>query len=747
MNDIVISETESDRSSDRHSWDLDADHPLDFENMFQPVSKRRQEKKDKRRKEKIASRMKDHPLTSQERQELIFSSARRTARFDWDAVENLLVSLCKESALPLRLAFIEGETQTQIWNAEVRKHVPNPVSQLPKKYRLYMIKALEQMHRTRLAVSWRDISAALNSADSMIEFLEKGANLPLKEGRGVLGFQSRMTSKEESDNQSRINTMVLGNVKTPITVVDGKIVSHAAEFESNLEPDAKSQKFADWGDLSADHQSQLGQICSDTPKIVRILKKIKQSHDAGVLECLKEEDRLIDVGKPTDNTLAPIHMLEDANQLRRLAKFFDRDATLPVVDKKQLQEAAKKAKEQARLDKERGNAALALDKNSNENGNEEQNKPAGINGEVHSSIGKRKRKSELEAEMKEALKLAARSDKVLELNECIKAHSQYLKIDLTKERGITKSVYRLHLLTRYGSPRVTWNQYVDVAIRDPGSRFQVRKAYHKKRLLLRGAKLRSRFRSWASKLKAHVYVKYGKKIPFLHFIVERGAATRIQNWWRCLSTYWGFLKHRYAFDQCKKVQEAAICIQNMFWRKKGFLELRQKVSNDFVKVWDPESKGTFYVDLTTMGGRMHIPSVTVNCLSEYSEKACFKEQVILRAIRPKELTYKAEKLKHKLLVKQAAAMVQTKYLEPSWRGSILLPEDVHGIIREAIQSSNEKKRKKNHPESEMLPENEKFQVEIITLLCLAGVLYEAVDGGVKFRVEAEHREPIWEADN
>jgi ankyrin repeat protein len=829
--DIAISETESDRSSDRHSWDLDADHPLDFDNIFKPVSQRREEKKAKRRQEKISARMKEHPLTTEERAELIFSSSRRTARFDWDAVEQLLLHTCEEAAVPLRAMLLEGQTDPQIWDVEVRKFVENPVSLLPKRYLLNASRALELMHRTRLAVSWRDIDRAVKYALQMIEALEKGADLPLKEGGGVLGFRKGLVAPPPMGFREEGRRMALPpeatSTKASAEFTDGAAASAAkgndavarAGEAKDAEPDGASyaetasllygedeaaaaflngdretmpkdeegeegrkegtsqnaaattlpvapgsppsaasvpappapRRFANWGDLSADNQSQLGQICSAAPIAARILQKIQQSHRDGLLERLPEDQRFVHIGNPTEDAPAPVHLLADAADIRRLIKYFDRYATLPVADQRELDKAKEQAREQAKLDKERGATALSAaaatattatmttgDKKAGTghgpHGEEKQNGPV-----------RRKKKSEIEAERAEALKLASRGEKVLELAVCLKAHGHYMKANLSKERGITKGVYRLHLATRYGSACVTWNQFVDVAVHDPGSRFQIRKRYHKQRLLRRGARLRSRFRVWATKLKGTMWVKYGQKFKFLHHIVEKCAAVRVQNWWRCLSTYWGFLEQRHAFDQCKKVQEAAIKFQNLYWRNYGAVQIRRRVANDFVKVYDPASKGTFYVDETTMQGRMHLPASAIDVLRTYADKACYTTQVTINAIRPRELTDLAHTLKLEMLVKKAATVVQTQYLESSWRGSFLLPLQLDTLIVEAIEWDNERKIKKNRPEDEILStEDTDIRRDIIALLCAYEVVYPPPEGGVKYRIAAEHRNPIWE---
>ena len=188
-------------------------------------------------------------------------------------------------------------------------------------------------------------------------------------------------------------------------------------------------------------------------------------------------------------------------------------------------------------------------------------------------------------------------------------------------------------------------------------------------------------------------------------------------------------------------------MQNLYWRNYAGVQIRHRVSRDFVKVWDPESKGTFYVDQTTMRGRMHIPTIAVDVLHEYSDKACYTNQVTINAIRPRELTAIAQKLKHELLVQKAATVVQTKYLEPNWRGSFMLQERLEAVIVEAIEWDNERKIKKNYPKDQMLSAHDSHVWKDITnLLCHHQVIYAPVPGGVKYRVEAEHRDPIWEED-
>ena len=227
--------------------------------------------------------------------------------------------------------------------------------------------------------------------------------------------------------------------------------------------------------------------------------------------------------------------------------------------------------------------------------------------------------------------------------------------------------------------------------------------------------------------------------------MEKCAAVRVQNWWRCLSTYWGFLEQRHAFDQCKKVQEAAIKFQNLYWRNYGAVQIRRRVANDFVKVYDPASKGTFYVDETTMQGRMHLPASAIDVLRTYADKACYTTQVTINAIRPRELTDLAHTLKLEMLVKKAATVVQTQYLESSWRGSFLLPLQLDTLIVEAIEWDNERKIKKNRPEDEILStEDTDIRRDIIALLCAYEVVYPPPEGGVKYRIAAEHRNPIWE---
>ena len=99
-----------------------------------------------------------------------------------------------------------------------------------------------------------------------------------------------------------------------------------------------------------------------------------------------------------------------------------------------------------------------------------------------------------------------------------------------------------------------------------------------------------------------------------------------------------------------------------------------------------------------------------------------------------------------VLVEKAATVVQTRYLEPSWRGSFLLIQRLNAIVAEAIEWDNERKLKKNRPKDEILSSGDEDIIrDIIRLLCAHEIIYPPTEGGAKYSVAAEHRDPIWEA--
>ena len=74
------------------------------------------------------------------------------------------------------------------------------------------------------------------------------------------------------------------------------------EEQPNTNPEPRNkERIADWGDLSVENQSQLADLCSAAPTIVRILKKLQQSHQDGYLEYLSDDQRFINIGDPGED--------------------------------------------------------------------------------------------------------------------------------------------------------------------------------------------------------------------------------------------------------------------------------------------------------------------------------------------------------------------------------------------------------------------------------------------------------------
>jgi uncharacterized protein len=608
--DLEISETESERSSDRHSWDLDADHPLDFTNMFKPVSVRRKEKKDNRRQEKIAFLMKDRPLTKEERDAMLSSASKRTALQKWDTIMKIVSEAAADSR-KLAASFTPPFKKNK-WNNDTKKVEMDPIKCIPKKTREELLDALSHLHRLRLALEWKDHLTAIKFSNQLIIKFQ-AANISMNEAGGIMHF---------------------GN-----------------------EP---------WNTLAATELTWLSQISSAVPTLNRLLLDLKNCYDSNILQQLKECDQMVNIGTYVDPS-----NLNDV-KLRRLLKIFQRLSTLPKT--------ATIRKTHLQLKKEAKEAALKLEAESYSGETKQQE----IITEQEDMIKQKKPKSRDEREAEEAMKLASATleEKVLETKMIVKAYSEFTKIKTLS----SVATMRYHVRHRYNSKdgSITWEQFLDCATTPLKSRFEIRRMYHMKRASEAKSLMQKKFLKWAISFKHKMYLKYGQDLPGLRWIKRKAAAIRIQNWIRCLNEYYGFLKQKYVFDQCKMVQEAGLVLQNFFWHKfGGLVTMRERVTRDFVMVWDPESKGTFYVDLTTMMGRMNLPLSVKGCLREYSDAAKFKNIINIRAIRPRELNEKAEILNREKKIKIYATKFQ-KGLHKI-RGKIFSLEQLVNMIEEMLE--------------------------------------------------------------
>ena len=588
MEGMVVSETESERSSDRHSWDLDEDHPLEFEHMFKPVSVRRKNKKDARRREKIADRMRDTPLTESERKDLIFSSTRRTALQQWDTIETAVNASSKE-ARQLETA-IQPPFKPEKWDRLTKQMTKDPILLLPERQRNKLLDALKCLHNLRLAVEWRDYPLAQNLATQTLKNLET-ANVPMNKAGGVMQFAGGI-----------------------------------------------------WDTLEPIDLSTLSQIASAVPTIKELLDDLQVKYDTDILE---HEEPLIDIGKLVDPSKL------NATDVKRLSKIFDRLAKLPKIviqdkTKKELKEDALKAE-----------AAKASGRETKE--------------EVKEVI-KPKNRTEIEAE--EAAKLAAapRNEKVL-LNSkiIIRAVQEFTKRTLS----ISAVTMRYFVRHRYASNlgQITWEEFVDCATTNIPSRLAIRRMYHVGRIIKTQSNMRERFLKWARSVKHKIYLKYGQDLPMFRYIKEKVSATKIQNWFRCLQEYYGFLKQKYVFDSCKHVQEAAMTLQNFFWSKFSVVVMKERVVRDFVMVYDPESKGTFYVDKTVMAGRMYLPDSVKGCIRDYTNSTRFTNPITICALRPWQLNDKAEMLNFQEMINTFGSKIQ-KILEKR-KGQVLDYDELH----------------------------------------------------------------------
>lgn len=114
------------------------------------------------------------------------------------------------------------------------------------------------------------------------------------------------------------------------------------------------------------------------------------------------------------------------------------------------------------------------------------------------------------------------------------------------------------------------------------------------------------------------------------------------------------------------------------------MALRERVTRDFIMVWDEESQSSFYVDTTCMRGRLNIPHK--GWLREYATGARYKNLIILRAIRPQELSEKAKILNKEKLIKGFAGRMQ-KALAKS-RGKMFSREALLAVICEEMEKDN-----------------------------------------------------------
>ena len=586
---MEVSETESERSSDRHSWDLDEDHPLDFDEIFKPVSLRRKEKKDKRRKEKIAQRMKEIPLSDAERKTLIFSSRRRTALQQWDTIESHIHDAA-DDARTLTKAMLPPFKHDK-WDRHAKQLIQDPIKLLPTRTREKLLSALKDIHHLRLAVEWRDQPAAQALATEMLVKLV-AANVPTNEAGGVMQFA--------------------GGV---------------------------------WDILEPNELSVLSQIASITPAIEQMLIKLQSRYDDATLEPLAESNRVVSIGQCVDPAIV------DATDVRRLVKIFDRLSVLPAEKTLSAKEEREKAKH-AKMKAEAGG------------GEEKQTESA-----TPPTTVKLRNKTQILAEKAEKLAAASREEKVLDIRTIAKAVEEFKRIPCRISTATMRYFVRHRYESRDGS--ITWEQFVDCATTKLKSRFQIRKMYHTNRVSKARLRLQARLLTWARKITSKIYLK-------LPHVKQRVAATRIQNWFRGLHEYYGFLKQRYVFDTCKKVNEAALTIANMFWRKCGSMLLRERVARDFVMVYDPESQGIFYCDQTTMRTQMHLPPVVRGVLREYSEESRFKNIMSIRALRPWQLNEKATQLQFEKKLREIAAKVQ-QTLEKT-KGKYFHYEELCGII-------------------------------------------------------------------
>ena len=589
---MVISETESERSSDRHSWDLDEDHPLEFEDIFKPVSVRRKEKKDARRKEKIAARMHETPLTEIERKDLIFSSTRRTALQQWDTLESVINAASvdtKEIESALRPPFKNDK-----WDRHTKIMTQDPIKLLPKKQREKLLVALRFVHHLRLAVEWRDHSASCKLATLLLEAF-KSAGVPMNKAGGIMQFSG-----------------------------------------------------GPWDTLEPIELSTLSQIASAVPTAKELIEKLQIRYDTDVLEHASES--LINIG----NIVNPGNV--NINDVQRLAKIFDRLAVLPKA------RVVKKTREELKTEALAAEAA-AFRADKKEEKTEERKRPMN--------------RAQIEAEAAAKLAAASREEKVLGNPKMIvKAIVEFTKRPTTISSNTVRYLVRYRYEATEG--QLTWEQFVDCATSKIPSRFEIRRMYHVGRVMKTSKNMRERFMKWARSIKHKLFLNYGQNLPMFRYILEKEAATKIQNWFRCLQEYYGFLKQKYVFDMCKHVQEAAMTIQSFFWRKYGVVAQKERVVRDFVMVYDKESDGTFYVDKTVMAGRMYLPARVRGCLREYTNSTRFTNPVTIRALRPWQLNEKAESLNYQNKIKGIAAQVHT-HLEKR-KGKFFMYMELHDKI-------------------------------------------------------------------
>ena len=612
---LEVSETESDRSSDRHSWDLDADHPLDFGEMFKPVSVRRAEKKKKRRHEKIAERMHATPLTETERKELLFSSSRRTALQEWDAITTRMHDAAADAT-----NLVESFTfpfKPNKWNAHTKTIDQDPIKLLPEQMREKLVHAMSHLHRLRLAIDWRDYPTSCALASQLVQKFNH-ASIAMNEAGGVMHFAS-----------------------------------------------------GPWNTLAATELSLLSQISSAVPAMHRMLLHLQSRYDVDILEYLPDSEKLVTIGKYVDPATL------DVTQLRRLLKIFHRLATLPRIKAKSKQQLRKEAKQ------EKMEAAAYSGESKQQSVAELPAAP--------------KNRDEIEAEALAKLAAATLEEKILETKMIVKGIGEFLKGKISTSTATMK----YHVRHRYNALEgsITWEQFVDCATVPLPSRLEIRRKYHAHRALKTKSLLQKKFLKWAKSFKTKMYMKYGQDLPGLRWIKKKIAATRIQNWYRCLVEYYGFLKQKYVFDQCKKVQEAGLVLQNLFWYKYGGLvSMRERVTRDFVMVWDPESEGTFYVDVTCMMGRMMLPLSVKGCLRQYSEEVRFTTPVNIRAVRPWQLTERAEVREREQGLLKQATVVQA--MLEQYRGKVYSKEQIVELMEadfDAVEETRdeEKDRKEN----------------------------------------------------
>jgi hypothetical protein len=610
LENLEISETDSDRSSDRHSWDLDADHPLNFEDMFKPVSVRRKEKKHTRRLEKIALKMKNEPLTEEEKKEMLFRVSKRTALQQWDTI----VKCINEATADARkLAFsFTPPFKHNVWNAGTKVIDHDPIKLMPQEKRAKMLNALSHLHRLRLAIEWRDYPAACKLSKEVTHKFEV-AKIRMNEAGGVMHFAN-----------------------------------------------------GPWNTLAATELSWLGQISSAVPTLNRLLLKLQSRYDLQILEHLPETKRMVDIGNYAD----PAGL--DVTNIYRLLQIFHRLSTLPIIKKKKI--TTKQRKEAAKQ------AALEADAYNGETKQSNTTDAAAL----APAYERPKERHVLQAEAAAKLAAATLEEKVLETRMIVQAYGEFTK----RKVPISAATMKYHVRHRYNAMdgHITWEQFVDCATTPLKSRLQIHRMYHISRGLKAKDLLKHKFRKWAVSLKNKIYLKYGQDLPGLRWIKEKAAATRIQNWYRCLNEYYAFLKQKYVFDQCKKVNEAGLVLQNFFWQHWFRVSLRERVTRDFIMVWDEESQASFYVDTTCMRGRLNLPTVTKGCLREYATEERYKNVIIIRAIRPIELTKKAKILNMEKQVRVRATRVQ-KALEKS-RGKLFSREELLAVIFEVMEKDN-----------------------------------------------------------